>query len=265
MNRGTPSQSEAPSPANDAPAPPNRLAIGHLLLWTAATAVVFAALVTIEERDAGRNNRRSEFGLRMHRAHYVLALAVAPAHGAALAGMVLAGWRTMMQRWGFPTQPGHWLLIASGILPLAFLAAQLNHVPGQSFASVQICWIGLVGTAVLVTTAVQFVDRPLRWARAFLVGSWGLLLLSFQLIVAMVLFNGDTWFFWYVLNLVLSIPAVAAILLAFVASLLDLRCAERWDPLHWIGLATFWIIVSHPIIGLMIDSWMVGRFQWILV
>jgi hypothetical protein len=266
MTRGIHSQVETSSPGNDSPtARPNRLAIGHLLLWTAATAVVFAALVTTEQRFAIRKIRQTELGIRIHHAGYCLALAVAPAYGAAIAGIRLATWRVTTQRWGFPTQPGHWLLVSAGVVPIAIGVADLNYSPGQNFAHAFLCWLGLLGVAVTVTIAAQFIDQPLRWMRAFQVGSWGLLLLAFELFIAGLLANGDTWLFWYVLNLVLSIPAVVAVFLAFLVSLLDLRSIERWDALHWIGLATFWIIVGHPILSVMIDSWMVGSFRWILV
>jgi hypothetical protein len=58
---------------------------------------------------------------------------------------------------------------------------------------------------------------------------------------------------------------VGAIFLAFVASLLDLRSTEQWDTFHWIGLASFWIILGHPIASVVMRSLMVGRFNWILV
>jgi hypothetical protein len=187
------------SPGDSAPAPSNRLGVGHLLLWTATTAVVFATLVTIEERHvarfSGRNVQQNELSVRIHRAHYWLGLAVAPAYGASIAAMALASWRLMIQRPGFPTQPGHWLLIAAGVLPIAIGAAILNTASTQRLAPVMICWLGLVCLAIVVATAANFVNRPPRWSRTFRLGSWGLILIAFQLLIAAAMASGDMWFF----------------------------------------------------------------------
>src|SRR5688572_28112648 len=106
----------------------NRLSIAHLFLWTATTAVVLTHQQSLKPPAPDRIGFSSflsqpgmdvevEMAKQRQRIHgrwtsrWLVDLAFSPVYGAALAGVVLAFWRLITLRFGFPTQPGHWLLI----------------------------------------------------------------------------------------------------------------------------------------------------------
>jgi hypothetical protein len=67
---------------------------------------------------------------QMTRVHHIN-LAFSPVSGGALAGGVLAIWRLITRRFGFPVEPGHWLLVTFAALML--VAALRSHL--QRFMS----------------------------------------------------------------------------------------------------------------------------------
>src|SRR6266481_4184363 len=106
----------------------NRLSIAHLLLWMATTGAALVCLQqykprppetigfasflsqarTQEELKIEMDKRRQEIW-RVWNAQYLIGLSFSPVYGAAAAGAVLAAWRIVTRRFGFPDQPGHWL------------------------------------------------------------------------------------------------------------------------------------------------------------
>jgi hypothetical protein len=95
------------------PESPERLSIAHLLLWTTMS----AALLGIDralEWWGPRNSSREVFGQFM-------ALCYAPLFGASAAATCLMAWRWIMGGPRFPSQPGHWLLVVSGLSAIVSL------------------------------------------------------------------------------------------------------------------------------------------------
>jgi uncharacterized iron-regulated membrane protein len=86
----------------------NRLGIGHLLLWIAATAVILAVFRPALVAPILHEQATPEFPQRMQRRHRLALIAlptIAPIWGVALAGVVLAGWRCVRRGPPFPAQP----------------------------------------------------------------------------------------------------------------------------------------------------------------
>src|SRR5262245_38429214 len=129
--RATPSSAICDSPRTDS-AHGNRLVIAHLLLWMTTTGLVWTYLIahrplppeaietstTTTQPGVEAEIEWNEGELRNWRqqeTQLTVAMAFAPVYGAALAGAVLSAWRIATRRFGFPVQPGHWLLVAIAI------------------------------------------------------------------------------------------------------------------------------------------------------
>src|SRR5262245_9542230 len=108
----------------------NRLSIAHLLLWTTMTALVLMFVRAVyapgvmppELDDALRINIERQSQLQMS-----VLLVFSPAYGAALSSLCLTAWRLATRRFGFPTQPGHWLLLMVAVFPLSVGVARQLH------------------------------------------------------------------------------------------------------------------------------------------
>jgi hypothetical protein len=242
----------------------NRLGIAHLLLWMATTGAVLGFVTSPE---AARNDSRVRHSATMERvrdANRALAIAAAPAYGAALAGMVLALWRTVSRKFAFPVQPGHWLLQLVGVIPLAIAAAWcVQRVDRLAFAFCY--WLGLVLAALLMAIGSWKSRNSRRWERIFLLWSWGLVLLAASICVAAIFGDGDAWFLWYVVNLAVSIPLVVGVVWALVATGVELFANQQWDIFHWIGVVTFWTVLAHPVLVHVVHSVIAGQPVWLLV
>lgn len=267
MKLGPPSRNDQPSSGDRlGVAPPNHLSIAHLLLWTATTSAVLAFLVACDTEHNNRNVRRSYGAIRINRAHYELSLVVAPVYGAALAGAALAVWRLMMSKPGFPSQPGHWLLLTASSVPISVFIARGSRISGGGgFAFAFCCWTGLLVASAIATFAARATQQPPRWARAWWLASQGLIALAVVIGAAGLLVNGDTWFMWYIASLVFAIPALVSLIAVIVAAILDLFSPRRWDIFHWIGVGTLLGVIAHPVMAWAVNGMISGRPNWILV
>jgi hypothetical protein len=136
-------------PGATGPRKGNRLSIAHLLLWTATTALAlslcerpppaseigFASFLSQPGMDveAAKNRERQQIW-RLWQKRYLANLAFAPIYGLALGGLVLAVWSIASGRSGFPTQPGHWLLVVIGSATI--LAAWPVGPEGEALLSI---------------------------------------------------------------------------------------------------------------------------------
>src|SRR5688572_27918705 len=97
-----------------APLPKNRLTIAHLLLWTLGSSIILAcyrAWITQNQLPA------DSFAI-MPLLHLVYSLAL----GAQVGSVFLWALRALTRQSGFPTEPGHWLLLIEGFSALAMWA-----------------------------------------------------------------------------------------------------------------------------------------------
>src|SRR5688572_31615274 len=104
--------------------PQNRLTIGFLMLWTLCSALFLATSRALE--DSSPETRQ---GL----AYTVYLTGYAVIQGLALASLPLFLTRKFARREGFPTQPGHWLLLVRGVVALAMLLGWACRVAAERF------------------------------------------------------------------------------------------------------------------------------------
>ncbi len=233
----------------------NRLTIAHLLLWTATTGVALAYLLEQKPPPAesigfasflsspGQDVKAEMAKARqkIHRAlqtNYRIGLVASPVYGAALAGALLAVWRLATRRYGFPAQAGHWLLLIVASLMLAHVAqpwlrSLLHWADGPDFA-----WSIFMTVA---TTAITIGVREPLWR-----GAIGVFAVGFAIVTVAYLISFHST----------SIELPGLFLLGFfvlgtfpigagICTIADLAQRQRYDALHWIGVATLAGVVTH--------------------
>jgi hypothetical protein len=220
--------------------PPNRLSIGHLLLWTAATAVVLAAIMP--ERpypdvpEEFPEELRQQFVWRQH-ALRLAVVAVAPILGAGLSGIAIAACRATRRRPGFPAAPGHWLLMVLGAVALAGLFARFHDFTEQwpgpwTEAMVMVLWLMALSPLVMLLVAMAKVREPTRWHRVFVFAGCNVALYAVFACLAFPVFPAP-WVSWlFALALVMATP-----LSVVVAAVRDWQLGARYDVFHWAGVS----------------------------
>src|SRR5262245_17595331 len=162
------SPSNSSVPARDCT---NRLTIGHLLLWTTTTGVV-AAIIRVENISQGSVQSPTAQEAFRRWILTILAILLAPILGASLTAPVLTIHQWLTGRARFPSQPGHWLALALGIIAtmtlLLLSVAEMASSPSPlAEALEQVGALGLVGAAVglaiLLARIASTSPYPLRW------------------------------------------------------------------------------------------------------
>jgi hypothetical protein len=101
------------------PPPRNRLTIAFLMLWTLGSAIILACNRALENPQQIR-----QLGL----AYSLYLLCYAVAQGVAVASVPLFLARKFARRGGFPTQPGHWILLIRGLTTLTWMTGWASRV-----------------------------------------------------------------------------------------------------------------------------------------
>jgi hypothetical protein len=224
----------------------NRLTIAHLLLWTATTAVALSQcgrppplseigvgdLVMPADSDAQKAELQQQIR-RILEKQYLVGLTFAPIYGLALAGMVLAGWRTVTARFGFPAQPGHWLLVViGGATTLMAAKLQLQSLPSASNGVQSL--LAVIATAMSLVAGMKVGNSP--WRYPFFTFAGSLILLA---LVPVMQSEGPTLF---------AIALIGSGGIPFMGLLCagaDLADRKRFDVFHWIGVATLFGVAGH--------------------
>jgi hypothetical protein len=233
----------------------NRLSIAHLLLWLTMTSVVLAC----EQRKAkwdpfedSTNWSSPEYAAMRTKWRLIRAirLTVAPAYGATLSGAALALYGIVRGQSGFPTQPGHWLLIV--------LASQDLLTICQGFArdlTTWVLWDAVVACITFLVPACVATLAALRsnswnWRVSF--GLWSVGFGGYAAGMVIIYALRDIAVFEGI-SLVVLIPALviaASYVCALACSFWELRV--RRDIFHWIGVAALFAFAAEMIAELMI-------------
>jgi hypothetical protein len=230
----------------------NRLSIGHLLLWMATTGAVLAFLQAFVEPL--RPFEPSERGFEPKYRFFLLVMwimnrSAAPAYGVALAGGALAAWRTVTQRPGFPTHPGHWLLLAVGAWTVTLATIVCLSELLRVADSVQ----GVVLTALMLATASISGIGAFRATRQG-TDVWVFSFIALTIVAGVIALFGLVVAFsdppsapplmpLFVLALVALLVAAVTTL---IAACIDLLHGRKRDLFHWAGIASSTLIIAHP-------------------
>jgi len=247
------------------------LTIAHILLWTAGTGIAltylqaqkppppealgFASILT------GRNEdpkivlaKLQQEWSRQLQARYVVGLWFAPLYGAALAGGLLAIGQIATRRFGFPVQPGHWLLLAiAGVFLLLVAHPILRRLPISSDGAICVAVICMTALLIAVTVIVR---EPLYWRFLLGLASAGSLLLTASLLSSTFLSPSIELLPPFLLGIgaIVAVPFAALVCLA-----LDIADRSRhYDYLHWVGIAVL-LGVASQYFAIGGVSWYFGR------
>ena len=238
--------------------PPFHLTIAHLLLWTAATAFV----VSIFPRDWLRtslplsgNMTAEELVARQRLFEKWSVVAVAPFYGAAVTSVAIAGSRLLQRRSDFPVQPGHWLLVQTGLGVLAASCFVASNNDLFSFSTAEVHAVrrtyGVIVLGLLASlTAAGFVacraiHEPWRWRMLLKLQA----AVTIAPLVAFLVATTDTVptnppsLFRLVIWL-WGIAAAAAVL----AAAGDLVRRSSYDLFHYAGVVVPAVVLWHPLV-----------------
>jgi len=258
----------AASPLANAPSPTHRnhLTIAHILLWTAGTGIAltylqaqkppppesigFASILTGLNEDPKIKLAELQQGVwRLFHARYVVGLFFAPVYGAALAGGLLAIGRFATRQFGFPVQPGHWLLLVIASLFVLFIVHPLlRRLPISSHGAD--CVGAMYMTSVLVAVTV-LVREPLYWRCPLGLAAVGSLLLVAGFSAGFISPSFElSPLFPLGIGAIIAVPFAALVCLA-----LDIADrSRRYDYLHWTGVAT--------LLGVALQYFVIGGMSW---
>lgn len=245
----------------------NRLSIAHLLLWTAATGVVLAYLQTHKPpppeemhfasvlswpgtTPEAELKKLQERYSRLFRTQHAVALAVSPVYGAALVGVALALWRLATRRFGFPVQPGHWLLMIIGSLALLVAAHPfVQQLPLSPDGADFVLATAMTGVVIVATVVAR---EPLHWRCPLALSAGGLGIIDVAYVIG---------FFSSSIEPPLIFPlgpfAIAGVpFVALYCTVLDVAEHRRYDVLHWVGVATLFGVTAHFLL-----LWAVARYN----
>jgi hypothetical protein len=181
----------------------------------------------------------------------VLTLAAAPVYGVALAGAALAAWRLITLRHGFPTQPGHWLLLHIAVVPLVAATDWLLNLPRTSDHQAIAAALGLLALAAV--SAGSVFNKPLRWHLPFIMAGAGFIVLALQY------WNLDEELAGYGVDYYFAggakLMLVVALLMIPPAVVVDLSTRTPYDVLHWIGVVTLAMALLHGALLTLVLRW----------
>jgi hypothetical protein len=179
----------------------------------------------------------------------VFVIAVAPILGASIASLLLALWRTLRGGPPFPTQPGHWLLVAVGIIAGTFMVlmaiGRMLPSPSPAMESFEFFFavfivIAAIVSAILLAIAAINDQLPLHWRLALRVvaASIGLI---FACGCMMPLHGPASWAAPLAITIYLSGPGAVV-----SAAAADTVTGTRYDVFHWAGVATIPLMFGLP-------------------
>jgi FtsH-binding integral membrane protein len=225
---------------------PNRLTIAHLLLWMAGTALAIVIFPTDWLPSPAATGTRAAFLRRLalrDNVEKVLAAIIAPLYGTAIAGLPLAALRLVERRSGFPAQPGHFLLLALGLLYL--LGALVLRAPADAIyppTSLLVFMLLVALVAVSLGAAVQ-IKTPAGWCLTFRT----VLGVTTFLVLGYIAAHWDPRPVWAAGLLATSLIVASLAGLFAVTSDLWQRQSE-YDLFHWLGVVVFLGTLALPLL-----------------
>jgi len=212
---------------NTVPLHPERLSILYLMIWTAGSAVILAFYRQALVQSSSPSN---PLWLQT-----LYALLMSPLQGAGVGAVALMAWRRFRGGRPFPTQPGHWLLVITGVMALLTWPAYLLNrafAPSSFGAYVLIYRVPL---AILFFILAGYVMTRLRaeprWRKMILFWA-GANALSLALLC--VTYFGYPSYHWATYPELLFGAIVPAGFL--VTAWIDRAHGVQRDALHWAGV-----------------------------
>jgi hypothetical protein len=211
-----------------------RITIALLMLWTAMSAVLLALSV----RQLNLRVAEDRTAALVQATVLQLAVGQAIISGAGGAAIALHLWRRFQGGPKFPVQPGHWILVIAGLVPLisygsSILVLYLWRWYG-TLAWPHLMLLGVsVLTSILLYAYVASTQRD-QWRRVFLLCA---VLLSFRLLVQI----GSLFYWrlrWWDPYLGFGISWIVTFTI-IGAAVMDWSRRTSRDSLHWAGVSLY--------------------------
>jgi hypothetical protein len=169
---------------------------------------------------------------------------MSPLQGAGVASIGLMVWRRVFGGRPFPRQPGHWLLVISGLTSLInwplFLIAYHLFQSGRANYLIYYRIPTMIVFCLITAYAMSRLTGEPRWRRMFLI--W--ILVNLLPIIGYCCLDSIISSNWWIYT---SVGVV--IPLAFlITAILDKAAGARRDPLHWAGVASRIAMVGQVVI-----------------
>ena len=237
---GSPTKPEGESPFGPSLQP--RLGIIHIMLWTLGSAMILAVYRALVDFANMPEQARVQW--------YVLQIGYSTVYGAALASVFLFAYRRLAKGAAFPVLPGHWLLLAQGIVfTVSFAGHVAASVIRNRFDSLSPAIYGLgqwsahsVAVVVVLVAIIRLNDfaywRVYFWA--------SLVHQAIRSSVCLVGVLPGTWYFVFLLQRwIYAIGATVLVIWLLIVVARDWRRAVRRDWLHWTGVI---VTLSGPVL-----------------
>jgi len=241
--------SQSPSNTNREQAA-NRLSIAHLLLWTATTALAVGTIMPDPIDAPFQSDMPAEVRAYLSRQQQQWRMATVltgPVLGAGLAALVIATWRRWRHQPGFPTQPGHWMLMIVGMCTVAAmdlaLVNRLSRFNSNLILSslVLIFWVTCLVTLILLAVAYFRVSEPLPWKCVFAIAGVNVGLFFFGCCGFPL---GEPFPFQLITLAVFHATPISVV----VAAVLDVLSGRAHDVFHWVG------VVAVPALAVILSG-----------
>lgn len=217
-----------------------RLSIFHLMLWTVGSALVLACFRVLSNRSDELPKEIAQLQPFYHVA-YSLTLR------AQVGSVLLFAVRRVNRQVGFPSQPGHWLLLVEGISATLMLAGYglfafwFNAASSdlRMYFALQIPNLVACTSGYAIAAANSPKATPWRLSLGSVAILYGIQLCLFTLSAWTSAWSkgGGSWHgIWELPQNCLGVTLGIVVLMA---SLADLRNHGTRDYLHWTGIATF--------------------------
>lgn len=233
-----------------------RLSILHLMLWTLGSALILACFRALGSPSEELPKEIAELQPFYHLA-YSLTL------GAQVGSVLLFAVRRLNRQFGFPAQPGHWLLLVEGISAMLMLAGYglfLLCFDAESanvylFFALQIpnVMASAIGYGLAFTRTA--LDSPWRPSLGTIAVIYCLQMCLYAVSACMLSWpmNGGTWHrIWELPQNCLGLALGVAVL---GGSFADWRNHAERDFLHWAGIVTF---VGNIIVQFLYQMFVIG-------
>ena len=219
------------------PDPGERISILYLMIWTAGSAVILA----FYRQSMSQTQGLPASALTPPWLQTAYALLMSPLQGAGVAAVGLMMWRRFRGGRQFPRQPGHWLLVISGLMALLNWPVYLiTYQLFQSGRSTYLIFSRVLLMFVFYALAAYAMTRlpsERRWRKMFLI--W--VLANMAILLGLCCLGGaiaPATYSTYRWNQVLEMTIGVALPVAFlVTGILDIATGAKRDHLHWAGVA----------------------------
>jgi len=218
------------------PDPGERISILYLMVWTAGSAVILTFYrLSMSQREGLPASTANPDWLQA-----AYALLMSPLQGAGVAALGLMMWRRFRGGRPFPRQPGHWLLVITGLMallnwPVYLVMYGLFQNGRSAYMAFYRVPLMLIFYGLIAYAMTKMPGEP-RWRKMFLIWIFANVVTLLNLCCfGSVGYSSYSGYLW---GRTPDLCIGVAVSLAFmITGILDKAAGAKRDQLHWAGVA----------------------------